>query len=104
MSLLACGKLGISPVSIYTVPLKKEMAVITHIKFFNISVLTQTIGLSYTQRNSPSEDMGIFVLNQNQRGEYIDVGDTLEMDIGDSIQAQATTTDSVNFFVFGKES
>jgi len=104
MSDLADGQVSDVLAELYSVPLTKATASVANILFFNTSATTQIIVLFYQSRFGTARQIGRFELLENERGEYVEVGDTLEMGIGDAIQAQTTTASVVNFFIFGDES
>jgi len=105
MTILASGQVATTKVTIFKVTdtdiLNTGRALIDKITFFNENVVEQTAILFVKERFGSSRKIRQFKLLQNDGGEYLEPGDNLAMEIGDSLEAETTTASAVNFIVFG---
>ena len=108
MTILASGQLKVVPTTIFEVSgadvLDTEKASIEKVTFFNENAAEQTAILFVKERFGSSRKMRQFKLLQNEGGEYLEPGDNLPLEIGDSLEAETTTANAVNFVVFGSRS
>jgi len=75
---------------------------IQKITLFNASAVEQTAILYIKERFGTSRKLRQFKLLENEGGEYLEPGETLPLQNGDSLEAETTTAAAVNFVVFGK--
>ncbi len=108
MTILANGQVATTKTVIFQVTgadvLNAERASIDKITFFNENIAEQTAILFVKERFGSSRKIRQFKLLQNEGGEYLEPGDNLPLEIGDSLEAETTTTNAVNFVVFGSRS
>ena len=108
MAILANGQVAATKSTIFKVEgadvLNTEKASIEKVTFFNEDVAEQTAILFCKERFGVSRKIRQFKLLQNEGGEYLEPGDNLPLEIGDSLEAETTTVSAVNFIVFGSRS
>ena len=108
MTILADGQLETTQSTIFEVedPSIRGIGKVTikKITFFNTNALEQTAILHIKKRNGISRVLRQFKLLLNEGGEYLEPGETLDLDNGDILQAITTTASAVNFVVFGSRS
>ena len=108
MAILANGQIATTKSTIFKVEgadvLNIEKASIEKVTFFNEDAAEQTASLFCKERFGVSRKIRQFKLLQNEGGEYLEPGDDLPLEIGDSLEAETTTASAVNFIVFGSRS
>ena len=108
MTILANGQVTTTKATIFkmadTDVLNTEKASIEKVTFFNENAVEQTAILFVKERFGSSRKIRQFKLLQNEGGEYLEPGDDLPLEIGDSLEAETTTASAVNFVVFGSRS
>ncbi len=108
MAILANGQVATSKATIFEVAdtdiLNTERILIDKVTFFNENIAEQTAILFVKERFGSSRKIRQFKLLQNEGGEYLEPGDSLSLEIGDSLEAETTTASAVNFVVFGSRS
>ena len=108
MTILASGQLAVTKATIFEVKgadvLRTTKANIEKVTFFNENAAEQTAILFVKERFGSSRKIRQFKLLQNEGGEYLEPGDDLPLEIGDSLEAETTTASAVNFVVFGSRS
>ena len=108
MAILANGQVATSKATIFEVAdtdiLNTERILIDKVTFFNENIAEQTAILFVKERFGSSRKIRQFKLLQNEGGEYLEPGDNLPLEIGDSLEAETTTASAVNFVVFGSRS
>ena len=108
MTILANGQIATIKSTIFEVKdgdvLPTEKVTVEKITFFNENALEQTAILSIKIFSGTSRVIRQFKLLQNEGGEYLEPGESLPLENGDSLEAQTTTASAVNFVVFGSRS
>lgn len=108
MTILANGQVATTRAIIFKVTdadiLNTERTLIDKVTFFNENIAEQTAILFVKERFGSSRKIRQFKLLQNEGGEYLEPGDNLPLEIGDSLEAETTTASAVNFVVFGLRS
>lgn len=108
MTILADGQVATTKATIFEVTdtdvLNTERASIEKVTFFNEDVAEQIAILFVKERFGSSRKIRQFKLLQNEGGEYLEPGDNIPLEIGDSLEAETTTDGAVNFVVFGSRS
>lgn len=105
MTILADGQVAITQSDIFEVSgadvLPTGKVSISKITFFNTGSIDQTTILYIKTVGGTARELAQFQLQENERAEYLEPSETLELDNGDSLQAKTTTASVVNFFVIG---
>lgn len=81
---------------------QKKNARIDKITFFNNDPVAQTAILSVLEFVGTPRTLRQFVLQQNEGGEYLEPGETLELRNGDSLQGITTTAAAVDYVIVGE--
>ena len=97
------GQVGATRTTLYQVDDRDGSVRIEKITLFNDGADEQTIPLYVKPRNRPSRKLRQFILQQNEGGEYLEPGETLALEVGDAIEAEATVANAVDFIVFGEK-
>lgn len=105
MAILADGQITTSQADIFEVTdtgvLGLGSASINKITFFNTNAAEQTAILFVKKLSGTARKLRQFKLQENEGGEYLEPGETLRIDHGDTLQAITTTAGAVDFVVFG---
>ncbi len=97
---LADGQIAAADAAIYTVPALTK-AYIKTVTIFSTHAATQTVILRIKRSGGTARKWKIFALDQNESGEAIESGSSLQLSAGDEIRAETTNATSVDFLITG---
>ena len=105
MTILASGQLETSKSTIFEVNRTDVFTTagvkVEKVTFFNENPAQQTAILFVKPRFGTSRRVRQFQLLENEGGEYLEPGENLPLENGDTLEAQTTTASAVNFVVYG---
>ena len=105
MTILASGQLKVVPTTILEVTgedvISFTRTIVSKVAFYNTQAGIQTVRLSIVEFSKSALATRQFKLQKDESGEYLEAGEFFELKHGDSIEAEATSDDVVNFIVFG---
>lgn len=105
MTILSSGKVETTQSTIFEATgfdiLSGDTITVTKITFLNLNSIEQTVILYIKKRSETAMIVGQFKLLEDERGEYLEPGETIILNNGDVFQAETTTEAAVNFVVYG---
>ncbi len=105
MTILASGQVAVSPTDIFEVSgadvFKADKVSVNKVIFFNRDGMVQTTTLYLKKSGGTARELREFKLHEGDGVEYLEHGEMLELDNGDILQAETTTSDAVVFVVLG---
>jgi hypothetical protein len=109
MAILIDGTVPVAREAVYTVSepdfktdvFNFDRVNVTKITLFN-NILTQQTVILYVQKQfGELRKLRQYVLKLNESAEYLEGGEFLPLRAGDELHAETTTTDAVDFVVYG---
>jgi hypothetical protein len=98
---MADGQLSNSVASIYTVGSPYSTAFVKNIVLFNNSATPQTVTVYILRSGSTKRGYRQFQMAQYESVDVVQGGQSIELSVGDAIQAVTTTASEVDYTVWG---
>ena len=96
---LADGQAPVTVAAVYTVPAATS-AYVKSGRLFNANAATQTVAI-FINASGTRRQIGRFVLEQNEHANFVNEGEVLILEAGDTIDLSTTTASAVDYVIGG---